>query len=141
MRTAGTDETPEEVTSALKAINRSWLEGNPEAAGPLFHEDVLVLLTGFTGRVRGRDALVKSFVEFCSNASIQRFEESRYEVDVIGSTAIATYTFEMSYSMGGKSYEGSGRDVWGFSLEGGKWLATWRFMTDLSEREVESDGN
>src|SRR5438128_1686044 len=99
--TKSSDEAAE-VQRVLKAINESWLGGHPESVGPFFHEDVVVVLPGFSGRIHGRDAVVKSFVDFCSNATVQDFLEKDCEVDVIGSTAIATYTFQMSYAMGGK---------------------------------------
>jgi len=124
------------VLQVLKEINRCWLEGRPEDIGRYFHEDIVVLLPGFSGKARGRSAVVQSFVDFCSNAQVHEYSESDHDLDVIGDQAIAGYSFRITYSLTGKKYEGTGRDIWSFTRHEGRWLAAWRFMTDLVEKEV-----
>jgi hypothetical protein len=86
--------------------------------------------------VRGREVFVKSFSDFLAAAVVRGFSRGEYEVDVIGRSALVAVTFAMTYSLGDKTYASTGRDVWGFANDDGEWLAVWRMMLDVEERDA-----
>jgi hypothetical protein len=124
------------IAEAMERLNRAWLGGHPQEMVGWLHPDVVAIAPGFVGRVRGREALVKSFVDFLHAAVIRDFSHGDYEVDVIGRSALVAFTFTMTYSLGEKTYASTGRDVWGFSRDDTEWLAVWRMMLDVDERDA-----
>lgn len=133
--------TPEaarrEASDLLRRINQAWLEGRPRDLLPLFHPDIVLLYPGFTGRAQGREELVGGFVDFCANAQVHAFEEHEQQIDVIGQTAVASFTFTMLYEREGRRYRSTGRDLWVFARDGSEWLAVWRTMLDVTDEPAQ----
>jgi hypothetical protein len=124
------------VRQSMAAINRSWRENRPKEMGPYLHPDITMILPGFTGVITGRDALLASFVEFCSGARVLDYEESDEQIQVIGDSAFVSYRFMMVYERPSYREKSTGRDIWAFQKQEGHWLAVWRTMVDLrGERE------
>ena len=94
----------EEVGDLLRRINRAWLDGRPRDLAPLLHPHVVMTFPGFVGQAAGRDALVEGFVDFCENARVYAFEERNHQVDVVGGTAVASFSFMMIYERDGRRY-------------------------------------
>jgi ketosteroid isomerase-like protein len=122
------------AAAALDRINRAWRERRPADLVPLFHPDITTVFPGFSGRAEGRDGNVAGFDDFCTNAAVHEYRESGHQIDVAGDTAVATFTYEMVYERDGKRSRASGRDLWVFARQGGRWLAVWRTMLDLAEQ-------
>ena len=127
----------EEVSQALSSINRAWFSGRPRDLEPLFHPEIAVLVPGGV-RAKGRDALIRGFVDMCENARVHRFDETDRQIDVFGDTAVASLAFTMVYEREGATYRATGRDVWVFSRSGEGFRAIYRTMLDLAEEEVSS---
>jgi len=125
-----------EIEVLLQRINRSWLDGRPQEMKPLLHPEIVMVFPGFRGRSHGADALIAGFSDFCTNATLEEYEESDLSVDLVGGSAVASDVFEMVYEREGRRYATSGRDLWVFIREGDEWRATWRMMSDAEEREL-----
>jgi hypothetical protein len=82
----------------------------------------------FTQRTESRDACGASYEDFCRQAAIPDFKINNREIYVFGKTAIATYSSEIAYEMGGELFNDTGRDRFVFVRENGRWLAVWRTM-------------
>jgi ketosteroid isomerase-like protein len=128
--------TQASVFAAIDRINRSWLDGRPEDLFPLLHPDMTLVFPGFAGRAQGREAIVAGFVDFCSNAIVHEFREADHQADVVGDTAVVSFTYEMVYERSGEKSRATGRDLWIFARQGDQWLAIWRTMLDLAEQPV-----
>lgn len=122
-----------EVHEALAAINNAWRSGQPSAMSEHLHPSITMALPGFAGTIVGRETLLASFVEFCTNARVLEYAESEEQIQVIGNVAVATYQFAMLYERAAYRERSTGRDVWVFERSGGKWIAVWRTMLDLHE--------
>jgi hypothetical protein len=125
-----------EVHLTMAAINRSWYENRPSEMRPYLHPDITMILPGFSGMVAGRDILLSSFVEFCSNARVLEYNESDEQIQIIGNTAFINYRFDMLYERATYRERSTGRDVWAFVRLNKKWLAVWRLMTELKEDRI-----
>jgi uncharacterized protein DUF4440 len=128
--------TREEVSAALQRINRAWLERRTDDLVPLLHPEITLVFPGFAGRAEGREAIVAGFADFCQNATIQEYREANHQTDVIGDTAVASFTYEMLYEQSGKRSRATGRDLWIFARQGSEWLAVWRTMLDIAEQSA-----
>ena len=123
----------DDVAEALRKINQCWLEGRPRDVQPLLHPEIGFLLPRGGGILRGRDAFIEGFVDFCENARIISFQESELTIDRYDDAAMASFCFDMVYERAGSQYHSTGRDIWAFTYQGEKWLACWRTMTDVRE--------
>jgi len=125
---------PEAVAAAMQRINRTWLDRRPEGLLPLLHPDMTMVFPGFVGRAQGREAIVAGFADFCGNATVHEYREANHHVDVIGDTAVVSFTYEMLYERSGTRSRATGRDFWVFNRQEGEWIAVWRTMFDLAEQ-------
>jgi uncharacterized protein (TIGR02246 family) len=124
----------EAVSAAMQRINRTWLERRPDDLVPLLHPDMTLVFPGFAGRVEGREPIVAGFADFCSHATIHEYREANHQADVIGDTAVVSFTYQMVYERSGERSRATGRDLWVFVRQGGEWIAAWRTMLDLAEQ-------
>jgi ketosteroid isomerase-like protein len=124
-----------EVHAVLGAIQAAWRNGHPSSMGEHLHPDIAMALPGFTGKVQGREILIASFAEFCSNARVLEYAEEDEQIDVAGDCAVATFRFRMLYARADYREWSEGRDFWVFARQNdGRWVATWRTMMDLSAK-------
>ena len=63
------EDHKQQVHDVLSAINQAWRTNTPLAMSQHLHPDIIMTFPGFAGEVAGRDALLSSFVEFCTNAA------------------------------------------------------------------------
>jgi hypothetical protein len=124
------------VRETMAAINRAWRENRPSDMRPFLHPDVTAVLPGFSGTVAGRESLLASFDEFCSNARVLEYEERDEGIHVVGNVAVVHYRFQMLHERAAHRERSTGRDVWVFERAGAKWIAVWRTMVELhSDRD------
>lgn len=124
--------TREEIWQILKEINDAWVNDRTDELNRFFHKDMVIASPDFRKLGEGRVACVKSYKDFCNQASIHDFHEEDAAIDIFGDTAIATYSFEITYEMNGKTFNESGRDVFIFVREEGRWQAVWRTIVPIA---------
>jgi uncharacterized protein (TIGR02246 family) len=123
----GTRDT-EEIWLLVQQMNDAWAKGNPGGLASFFREDIVMVNPDFTNRTEGRDACIASYEDFCKQAAILDLKISNPGIDVFGNTAIATYSYEIQYEMGGERFNDTGRDIFVFVRENDRWQAVWRTM-------------
>jgi len=134
------NDAQHEVWERMRAFNHDWANGRCAELGSYLHPDVVMVFPGFSGSAEGRDVLVASFEDYAKKATTLAFEErDPIVVDVVGDTAIVSFGYAIIYAMDGKRFAGTGRDFWVFARTGGDWLAVWRTMLDMEERELEDE--
>ncbi len=122
-----------DVAKAMGQINQTWLNGRVQDLAPMVHPEIVMVFSGFAGRVQGREAFLAGFADFCQNATIHEFREHGHQVDVAGDTAVVTFQYDMVYERSGARYRSTGRDLWVFQLQDTAWIAVWRTMLDMEE--------
>jgi hypothetical protein len=123
----------EAVVSALMRLKDAWLEERYSDLLPLVHEQAVVVTSGFSGRVVGREAAVAGFVEFGQTTKVHSLEMGDVQADVVGDTAVGSFAFVMVYERERRRFLARGRDMWVFARHDGTWLAVWRTMVGLEE--------
>jgi len=125
-----------EPRHVLAAITRAWRTLHPEEMTGHLHPDITMALPSFQGSVRGREKLIESFKEFCTNARVLEYEEKDDSLDVVGNVAVASFRFSMVYERAAYRARSTGRDLWVFERHGDRWIAVWRTMSDLQEERL-----
>lgn len=132
-----TDQANDDAAmQALRKINEAWISGDFDGLGDLVDPEIVCALPGFGERIRGRKAYVDGHRDFTQSATVHDFSEDEIAVDRVKDTAVVTYRYEVDYDRGGKRYVSTGRDLYVFRFSDGRWLAIWRTMLDIEEREV-----
>ncbi len=136
MSDASNPRDRDEVTRVMRSINDCWLKEKPQEMAGCLHNDMAMVFPGFAGRVDGASAVIAGYEDFCSNARVLEYDERDLHIDVYGSTAVASYGFQMVYEREGMKYSSTGRDLFVFTRDSGTWLAVWRTMLDVAEKPM-----
>jgi uncharacterized protein (TIGR02246 family) len=123
-----TSQESDEIWQLVQNMNDTWAQGRPQDLASFFSEDMVIVNPDFTHRIEGRASCAASYEEFCKQANILSLKLDNPGIDVFGDTAIATYSYEISYEMGGERFNDTGRDLFIFVREHGSWQAVWRTM-------------
>jgi uncharacterized protein (TIGR02246 family) len=126
----------DEVWRVVQRLNDAWTKGGPEEIASFFHEEIVMVHPDFTQRTEGKAACVASYEDFRKQATILDFKISNPGIDVFGDTAIATYSYDIAYEMGGERFDDTGRDVFIFVRENAQWQAVWRTMIIAQSESV-----
>lgn len=123
----------EEITALLQKINEAWIMGYadqiPQAMDDCFDDRMVIKGPNFqTLGPGGKAACIQSYVDFVKSARIKACTLSTPEIDVTGDTAVATYSWKMTYEMKGEEYNETGHDLFVFARNDGRWLAVWRAL-------------
>jgi hypothetical protein len=136
MSNAAEQRDRDTVARVLRSINDCWLKGKPQELARYLHNDMTMVFPGFAGRVEGASAVIAGYEDFCANARVHEYDEQDLQIDVCGSTAVASYAFQVVFEREGLKYLSTGRDFFVFSEEAGAWRAVWRTMLDVAERPI-----
>ncbi|MDH3496444.1 MAG: nuclear transport factor 2 family protein [Gemmatimonadota bacterium] len=121
------------VRAVLQRINDAWLHGRPRDLASSLAPDIVMVFPGFAGHAEGRAAVVAGFADFCATARLERHRLFDEHVHAVGTTAVASFAFELVYEREGVRYRSTGHDVWVFTKQAETWLAVWRTMVDVGE--------
>lgn len=122
-------EEQQSIRMLLKNINEAWMKGNPENMNEYFHEEVMFVGQDFQELGKGREACIRSYKDFTSNATVHEFKVSDPHINIWENTAVAAYQFEIVYEMSGENYREEGWDTFVFSRKENRWMAVWRRMS------------
>ena len=122
----------EDILLLVVRINQTWLsnpaEQFPALLGECFHEAMVIKGPDFQTMSSGRDACIRSYMDFVGEAKVTAWNLSDTEVDVSGDTAVATYAWKITYERNGQEHRERGHDLFVFVKAEGKWRAVWRAM-------------
>ncbi len=132
-----------EIRDFLTALNACWPAGEIEALARFYHPDVVLLPPDLGAPIRGREAVVASYREFLSAATLERFEVSDLEIFSFahspgqGATHMAHLTFRIDYRLDGERYVEKGLEIYTLlqTPEGPQII--WRQQTVLDSRLAE----
>jgi hypothetical protein len=121
-------EIQQEIWKIVKDINQAWAKNRTADLTNFFHQDMVIVSPDFQKLGDGRENCIKSYEDFCSQATVHSYEELEPVIDIFTTTAVIIYRFKISYEMKGKVYDEMGRDMFVLQKEAGKWLAVWRMV-------------
>ncbi len=131
----GVSEEPEgnRVWAVVERFNAAWLRGEPERAVDVFAEDAVMVAPGLTARIEGREAIVQSVVRYVQQATTKSFDVVDAMIDVMGETAVVTYTFDVEYVVGGgDAVRERGQETLVLHELSDGWKIRWRAQVPLA---------
>lgn len=117
-----------EIEEVIRKINNAWQKGPLDDLNDFFHHNMIIAGPDFQILGKGREACIKSYKDFGAAAVIHSCTEGTPEIHVQGDTAVAGYHFDIDYEIQGRRCHETGRDLFVFTRENGRWLAVWRTM-------------
>lgn len=117
------DPVKQEIWATVRAMNDAWTKGNADDLAKFFHRDMVAITATDRSRLNGGAACIAGWKGFADAARIHRWEEVDPVIHVYGDSAVVAYYFDMSFDTGGQTINMSGRDMFFFVKEGGKWWA------------------
>lgn len=122
-----------EIWRVVERINEAWVSGKPEALAKCFHAETVLVAPGFAQLLRGREATVQSYREFCANASVTDFQTSQPHIDVFGDAAVVYYRFDITYEMRGDAFTEAGHEILVLKRQDDAWQVIWRTLVPSSQ--------
>ena len=118
------DGVKQEIWQTLQSLNRSWTTGKVEELKDYFHENMVAITPVDRQRREGRQACIDGWAQFVAGTTkIHYWKELDPQIQIYGDTAVVTYYFDVSFDIGGKTIVSTGRDMFVFVKERGKWWA------------------
>lgn len=122
------DDERAAIKNAIEKINSTWFDEKTELLKDYFHPDMVIFGPGMQRVGVGREACIQSYEDFTINAELENFTVHDYSIEIHGETALGGYSYDIKYSMDGKTYEESGYDLFVFVRENDRWMAIWRVV-------------
>lgn len=117
------DDIRRDVWTTLRKLNDCWTKSDGKDLVHYFHPNMVALTPSDRLRREGRDACVAGWVGFAAQARIHHWREIDPQIQLYGDTAIVSYYFDMSCDIGGQTLHLTGRDLFTFVKENGRWWA------------------
>ena len=118
------NDAPLEV---VRAINAAWTGGHARDELPeLFTDEAVIVGPDMALLATGRDACVRSYVEFEDSIDLVEFEEFDHRVYRYGSAVVVDYAYRAVYRRDGEELTDYGRDVILVVETVSGWRAAWR---------------
>lgn len=118
-----TDPIEKTIWATLRALNDAWTIGNPDTLAEYFHPDMVAITATDRYRINGGAACIAAWKAFALAARIHHWNEVDPVIHVYGDAAVVAYDFNMAFEMNGQATQMSGRDMFFFVKEEGKWWA------------------
>ena len=125
-----------EVWRVIEAINDAWVSDRARDIAEFLHPQCIMVTPDFSQYIRGGEAVTNSYVEYTRQAETHDFTVSDASVDIFRDTAMVNCVFTMKYTLQGKTYTSTGRDIWTLIRVEGQWLGVWRSLADMYEEEL-----
>jgi hypothetical protein len=129
-----TDPTDRDaVRHLLHTINSAWAHGDPLDLPATLHDcfdQAVVFCSPSLERLAdGRQAAIASYADFLQQATLEQATLDEPVIDIWGTTAVASYAWQVRYQFDGQVHHDVGHDVFVFSRDHqNRWRATWRMM-------------
>ncbi|MEM9555482.1 MAG: nuclear transport factor 2 family protein [Acidobacteriota bacterium] len=127
-----------EIRDLIAAVDRAWLDAEPERLADSFHERVVFEAPGFIGRIVGREDCLDSYRQFVDQATIDRFETGTPQVDVFGPTAVAVRSLDIEYTLANETHRERAHEAITLTRArrrgGSVWLIVWRLIETAEEQ-------
>jgi hypothetical protein len=117
------DPIKHEIWTTVRQLNDTWTKGSPADLDAFFHEHMVAFTPMTRERVAGRAACLAGWKGFCDAALVHRWEEIDPQIEVYGDAAVVTYYYDLECDMEGHTIKMTGRDMFFFVKEAGRWLA------------------
>jgi uncharacterized protein (TIGR02246 family) len=115
-----------EIWSLIDRCNSAWTCGRPREVDTLYAEDAILVAPGLEDTIRGRAAIVETYLQFVSAATVERFDTVQRSLHVVDDVAVAAYVFEITYTMDDAARDECGEEILVLRRHKSGWKVSWR---------------
>lgn len=115
------DPVEQEIWATLRTLNDAWTQGRPDELAAYFHARMVAVTPVDRQRRDGAAACIAGWKGFADAARIDRWQEFDPLIRVYGDAAVASYYYEIDYTMGGRRVVQGGRDLFFLVRDDGRW--------------------
>lgn len=130
------DKLRKKVINIIKNINIAWTKGKIEDIKKYLYKGIVIVSPDFKNRLNGIDDVLNSYKEFYENSKIYDFSENDFNVEIFDKIVATDYKYHIIYEINNKKYDGTGREIWTFGKINDRWLAVWRCLTNVVDKEI-----
>ena len=116
----------QQIIELLQNVNLAWSSGNPEDLKNYFDDKIFILSPDMKILGSGKQNCIKSYIDFLNHATVIDFKENVPDVFVFDNTAIAFYSYSISWKTGDKLFNETGREMYMLDKKENKWLIVMR---------------
>jgi hypothetical protein len=116
------------VRSVIARIDAAWRLKQFDGLDECFDSDAVIVGPGYREFARGRHSCAESYREFATNAAVLAYSESGHNLQIWATTAIYTFSWEMSYQREAEPVNEAGTDQLVFQLCEDAWQLVWRYI-------------
>jgi hypothetical protein len=121
-------QTHQQIWHTIQKLNKEWLNNKTDELAYYFHKDMVITGPDMKELSHNRAECIQSYKDFMSLAGVHDYKESDPAVNLVAYTAVVSYRFDIDYTMNGKRYKESGRDLFVMIKEEERWQAVWRTL-------------
>lgn len=128
MDTEFKSQTHQQLWHTVQKLNKEWVNNKSDELAYYFHKDMVIAGPDMHELARNRTECIQSYKDFMNQAVVHNYKESDPIVNVIAYTAVVSYKFDIDYTLKGKNYKESGKDLFVMIKEEERWQAVWRML-------------
>ena len=119
-------DTAKTIKRILKDTNEAWSSGKPETLSAFFHDDIIIVSPDLKILGSGKGACIQSYADFLGRASDICFHAEDPDVFIFDRSAVAFYTYDISWKMEGRQFRETGKEVYVLNKQKDEWRIIMR---------------
>jgi ketosteroid isomerase-like protein len=117
----------------LKDTNKAWSSGKPENLNHYFHDHIIIVSPDLKIMGSGKEPCIQSYIDFLSRPSDIHFHADDPDVFVFDNTAVAFYTYHISWKMEGRQSRETGKEIYVLNKQKDEWLIVMRKINPAAD--------
>ncbi|MCZ6617298.1 MAG: nuclear transport factor 2 family protein [Gammaproteobacteria bacterium] len=126
----------QDIEGFVRELNNTWQQGKLEELTRFYHPDVVLLPPDAGEPIYGRSAVIDTYGDFASAATLHEFVISSLEVFDFAATAVVHMGFAVEFSLQQQRLRESGLEVYVLNITDGEPAIVWRCQNILESREI-----
>jgi len=120
----------------IRELNNTWQQGKLDELTRFYHVDVVLLPPDSGEPILGRAAVIGSYDDFATAATLHEFVISSIEVFEFATTAVVHMRFVVEFSLQEQRLREGGLEIYVLNIVDGEPSIVWRSQHILESREI-----
>ncbi len=120
----------------VRELNDTWQQGKLDELTRFYHPDVVLLPPDAGEPIQGRSAVIDTYHDFASAATLHEFVISSLEVFDFATTAVVHMGFVVEFSLQEQRLREAGLEVYVLNIADAEPEIVWRSQNILESREI-----
>ena len=120
----------------IRKLNDTWKQGKLDELNRFYHVDVVLLPPDAGEPIHGRSAVIETYKDFASSATLHEFVIDSLEVFDFSATAVVHMRFVVEFSLGDQRLREGGLEVYVVNIADDDPAIVWRSQNILESREI-----